>query len=235
MTGHRLTREATGMTAPEAPYDDNVPAPAPLRFVALVAPLLLLGYGVLRLIDGLDGTYGPDGVAWTVGHVLFGLAFVGLAVMIAQLRGLAPAAVGSGSRRLADAAAVTALAGVACFLWVTAGDLSGWLRATFPLPHPLYAVAPPLYLAGLLTLLVRLTVADRHRLPLWSPVLVLLSHIVIIMDLDLMPAAAALLLVGLAPLTWATPAPVDPATGPAGQVPGPAGHTPEPTGQATGP
>jgi hypothetical protein len=37
-------------------------------FVA--APALIFGYGVVRLIDGLDGEYGP-GLTWIIGHLLF--------------------------------------------------------------------------------------------------------------------------------------------------------------------
>jgi hypothetical protein len=42
----------------------------------LLAPAFTLGYGIVRIIDGLDGQYGP-GPAWTIGHLAFlaGLAF----------------------------------------------------------------------------------------------------------------------------------------------------------------
>src|SRR3712207_3367143 len=43
-------------------------ARSPTWFVA--APTLLFGYGVVRLVDGRDGAYGP-GLAWTIGHLLF--------------------------------------------------------------------------------------------------------------------------------------------------------------------
>ena len=46
-----------------------------VRRSALAAPVLLLAYGLLRLIDGLDGIHGP-GLAWTLGHLAFAAAMV---------------------------------------------------------------------------------------------------------------------------------------------------------------
>jgi hypothetical protein len=55
--------------------------PPLVRFSALVAPTLLLLYGLLRLIDGLDGDHGPA-LAWNLGHTLFFIAFVLFGVLI---------------------------------------------------------------------------------------------------------------------------------------------------------
>src|SRR5688572_28100479 len=48
----------------------------------IAAPLLVLTYGVLRIVDGLDGERGP-GPAWTVGHLAF-LAALGFFTWIFQ-------------------------------------------------------------------------------------------------------------------------------------------------------
>ena len=40
------------------------------RIAFIAAPLLVLAYGVIRILDGLDGSRGP-GLAWTSGHIAF--------------------------------------------------------------------------------------------------------------------------------------------------------------------
>ncbi|MGO4430608.1 hypothetical protein AB4Z54_70545, partial [Streptomyces sp. MCAF7] len=40
----------------------------PLAFIA--APLLVIVYGLIRILDGLDGERGP-GPAWMTGHLAF--------------------------------------------------------------------------------------------------------------------------------------------------------------------
>lgn len=72
------------------------------RFSLVAAPLLVLAYGVLRLLDGLDGSRGP-GFAWTAGHLAFMTALVLFVQIFWRLRAMA----GRGVLSTASAAAGT--------------------------------------------------------------------------------------------------------------------------------
>ena len=170
--------------------------PRLVRLCAFAAPSLMLVYGLLRLVDGLNGRR-HDGPAWDLGHLAFFAAIVLFAVLAVALRGLdRPAA---RWRRVAvDAATAAALFGAGCFLWVIAGDLSAGFHTAAPLPDALEVPGPLLFQLGLLVLLVRLVLA--RRLPAWSPVVVLLGFAAIGVNLDLLPLGAAMVLVALLPL-----------------------------------
>jgi len=174
------------------------PAPPLLRISAVAAPLLLLLYGVLRLVDGLDGDHGP-GLAWNAGHTLFLIAFVLFGVLIVGLRGLAPAST-TGQGIVVNTATAAGLIGVAGFLWVILCDLFERLEEAAPLPDPLYALSPLLFQLGLLALMVRPVTARPRRLPVWSPLLVFLGFVPIAVNLDLLPLGAILIAAGLSPL-----------------------------------
>jgi hypothetical protein len=154
-----------------------------MKILAIGGPLLLLAYGVLRLVDGRDGIYGP-GWAWNAGHVCFLVAFLMFASLAWRLRGVSPLA------------AVAALAGSAAFVWVILGDLFAALPG---LPDPLMIAGPLLFQFGMLALLTILAI--RRTVPLWSPLAVLAGFVLFMVDLDLLPLGALLLLAGLAPLT----------------------------------
>jgi hypothetical protein len=102
--------------------------------------------------------------------------------------------------------AVVAVAGAACFTWVTLGDLFDGVPA---LPDVLTLVGPPLFEVGALTLLVQLVVA--RRLTVWAPVLVFLGFVALAVNMELLPLASVLVGVGLAPLVRMEPAPARPA------------------------
>jgi len=170
--------------------------PRLVRICALAAPALMLVYGLLRVVDGLDGDR-HNGPAWDLGHLAFFVAIVLFAVLAVALRGLdRPAA--PASRVLVEAATVAVLFGAGCFLWVITGDLSEDFRSAAPLPEPLELIGPALFQVGLLVLLVRLVLA--RRLPVWSPVLALVGFAAIGINLDLLPLGAALVLAALLPL-----------------------------------
>lgn len=153
-----------------------------MKFLAIGGPLFLLIYGLLRLIDGLDGSHGP-GWAWNVGHAFFLVAFVMFGALVWRLRAVSLVA------------ATAALVGSAAFVWVILGDLFGDLPG---LPDPLMIAGPLLFQLGVLALLTILAV--RRRVPVWSPVLVLVGFALFMVNLDLLPLGALLLLAGLGSL-----------------------------------
>lgn len=173
--------------------------PRLVRFCALAAPALMLVYGLLRVVDGLDGDR-HNGPAWDVGHVAFFAAIVLFAVLAVALRGLDRPA-GTAPRVLVEAATVATLFGAGCFLWVITGDLSEGFRSAAPLPEALELAGPALFQIGLLILLVRLVLA--RRLPVWSPVAMLVGFAAIGVNLDLLPLGAALVVLALLPLALA--------------------------------
>jgi hypothetical protein len=175
--------------------------PPLVRFSALVAPTLLLLYGLLRLIDGLDGDHGPA-LAWNLGHTLFFIAFVLFGVLIVGLRRLVPATTGR-TRTIATLATVAGLFGVVCFLWVILGDLFAGFRAAAPLPDAVEMIGPLLFQLGVLTLLIMLAAARPRRLPVWSSLLVFVGFLLFAVNLDLIPIGALLVLAALAPLATA--------------------------------
>ncbi|MGW0860325.1 hypothetical protein [Streptomyces sp. NPDC002690] len=165
---------------------------------ALVAPLLLVLYGVLRLVDGLDGKHGP-GLAWNLGHSLFFAGFLLFGVVTFRLRRIALAAT-PGRRHLANVATAVSLFGIACFLRVILGDLFAALDDAAPLPDPLKLAGPLAFQLGLLVLLVLPVAAQPRALPVWSPLLVLAGFLLFSVHLDLLPVGGLLLTAGLLPV-----------------------------------
>ncbi|MEU1087867.1 hypothetical protein ACFYPN_03300 [Streptomyces sp. NPDC005576] len=170
---------------------------------ALVAPLLLVLYGVLRLVDGLNGSHGP-GLAWNLGHTFFFAGFLLFGVVTFPLRRLALAATPR-RRHAANAAAVVSLFGIACFLWVILGDLFAGLDTAAPLPGPLELAGPLAFQLGWLVLLVLPIAATPRSLPVWSPLLVLAGFLLFSVDLDLLPVGGLLVTAGLLPVARSGP------------------------------
>ncbi len=198
-----------GIPAPPVRSPDRL-----IRFSCLTAPALLLAYGVTRLIDGLDDSYGP-GPAWTIGHlfflagmVLFGVVLVGLCRQTPRLR------------VIAIGAAIVGVVGLLAFVRGIMIDLivgfRGIDRADMDRIYPRYDgwpggmptaftavfdnVGPALFIVGLLALTLQLAIVRPRRLPWWSPLLVALGFALITVDLDLMPVAGAVLLLALLPM-----------------------------------
>jgi hypothetical protein len=161
-----------------------------MRSITIVAPALMLGYGIARWIDGLDGSR-HNGPAWTIGHTMFFLAMVLFAVQAVGLARLA-------RDRLAIAvpAVAATVFGAACFLWVIVGDL--FPGFDHPLPALLENAGPALFVIGMVTLLGLQSFA--RRLPWWSPAAFLVGFVATSIQLDLLPFAAALILAGSIPV-----------------------------------
>ncbi|GAA1565382.1 hypothetical protein GCM10009789_18660 [Kribbella sancticallisti] len=183
--------------------------------VFLAAPALFIAYGIIRLLDGIDGEHGP-GLAWTTGHLLFLIGFLLYAVTLVALRGLLTRA-----RGLSLAAVIAGLVGVAAFVRVTVIDLIVGFRAVdhadksrvgdeydrwpgnLGVYDVLYTAGPLLFLAGLLTLAILLTRA--RLLPVWSPILLVAGFVLISANLDLMPLGGLALLLAMVPLARTSP------------------------------
>jgi hypothetical protein len=174
------------------------------RFAALAAPLLVLFYGIMRFVDGLDGDRG-NGLAWDVGHTAFFVAFVFYALLAVRLHREVPVATRK-QRTVRNVALGGALVGAAAFLWVTLTDLFSALDVS--LPDAAQAVLPALFVLGTVTLLAQAVAA--RLLPRWSPILVLVGFLAISVRLDTLPIAALVILCGLAPLAMGARRPVGP-------------------------
>ncbi len=172
----------------------------------VAAPLLLLAYGVIRIIDGLDGVRGP-GVAWTTGHLAFVLALALFIPIMWTMRRLA------GAGRAATAAAVTGFAGIAAltvqfgidlvlgFLADDKAEMSAMARSIMDLPGVtpvVYTFGPMLFYVAQVWLVVQLAV--RRQVKVWTPVLVLTDMILPFVDKDLIPIGAICLLISFVPL-----------------------------------
>jgi hypothetical protein len=160
-----------------------------MRSTTIAAPLLMLGYGIARWIDGFDGAR-HNGPAWPIGHTMFFVSIVLFAVQAVALTRLADGPL------IARTALAATLIGALCFLWVITGDLFSGFQES--LPGVLTAVGPPLFVLGMVTLLGLQAVA--RRLPFWSPIAFLIGYLAISFDLDLLPLAALVLVVAAIPV-----------------------------------
>lgn len=197
----------------------------PPRLAFLLAPLCLGTYGVIRILDGLDGSRGP-GLAWTAGHLFF---LAGLAFFVHAFRTMRTMA---GRTRLATTGFLVGTAGalavgvqfaidiVVGFLAADRAGMDGYYARIQGVPGvdaAFYSFGPMLFFAGQLVLVTLLAV--RHRVKPWAPVLVLVDTTLPFADKDLIPLGAALLLVSFAPLIRRRPAPESTSDTAAGVLP----------------
>jgi hypothetical protein len=182
----------------------------------VAAPALMFGYGVVRLIDGLDGEYGP-GPAWTIGHLLFLAGLVLFGCVVVRLRSLVPTTT-TARKVTASVAMVLALAGIVAFVRVIILDLMVGFQAAdnaemdvirddignVPgiLPEGVWDLGPLLFEVGLISLTIQLAVLHRRRLAAWSPVLIVIGFVCIMINLNLLPAGAVLFGLALSPVAW---------------------------------
>jgi len=182
----------------------------PLVFV--VAPALMIVYGLVRLLDGLDGQYGP-GLLWTLGHLAFLVALFLFGFVVFAARRM----IGGGM--VATIATVVGVAGLVCSIAQIgidivvglAADDKAAMRQMFGevqdvpgVALAVYGPGPALFYVGLLTLFVHLAVV-RAVAP-WAPVALLLAIGLAVASLDLLPVAGLLILVALMALARRAPA-----------------------------
>lgn len=178
----------------------------------LAGPVLMAGYGVVRLVGRAVGDYGP-GVWWTVAHLLFlagVLAFVPVFLGLRTLGGER-----GGGRVAGEAAAWTGLLGAAAVVVQAVIDLgAGFVAADkeamsemfdrvqgMPGVMPLvYTVVPMLFWLGLLTLVTLLAFLRRDLVRAWAPALVLAGTVVMAVSLDLLPVGALCIGAALLPV-----------------------------------
>jgi hypothetical protein len=176
------------------------------RTAFLAAPVLLGAYGVIRIIDGLDGSRGP-GPAWTIGHLAFLAAMVLFVPVFLAMRRMA------GRGVFATASTVAGLAGVAAlFAQFTIdivvgflasdragmGELFDRVQAVPGVSPVVYVGGPILFYLGQLALVIQLAAGRRVRF--WTPLLVLVDLILPFVDKNLIPIGATLLLISFIPL-----------------------------------
>lgn len=175
----------------------------------MVAPVLVLGYGSVRLLGGPDH---PPGPVWTVSHLMFLGAFVAFGLALPGVCALVGR--GLGARLAANVVGALAGLGVLAGIGQTVIDLgAGWRATDRPGMNVFYdkvygneflAVAfqefgPILFFVGLPVLVILLGVLRPRRLRAYAPVVVTVGMILPSVDLDLLPVAALLMGAGLVP------------------------------------
>lgn len=182
------------------------------RIVFLAAPLLTFAYGVIRILDGLDGSRGP-GLAWTTGHLAFMAALVMFLLVFGHLHRLAGRdALSTVTVAVASAGALALFTqfGIDVVAGLMADDRAGMSEITRSVRgNPIvslfvYDAGPYLFYVGLLALVARLAVA--RRIAAWTPVLVLFDLVMPLVDKDLIPVGAAVLLVSFVSIAKRIPA-----------------------------
>lgn len=177
------------------------------RSAFVIGPVLFGAYGVIRILDGIDGERGP-GLAWTAGHLCFlaGLAFFvrGFTAM-RSLAGRRDGWLTAGFvASLAGTVALTVQFGVDIVTGALAdshaemAELSDKFGSLPGAELAFYAVGPMFFFLGQIVLTLRLYAL--RRLPVWAPCLVFAASLAPFATKDLMPLAAAALLLGYAPL-----------------------------------
>ncbi|WP_244211177.1 hypothetical protein [Amycolatopsis kentuckyensis] len=176
------------------------------RLAFLLAPLCLGAYGVVRILDGLDGSRGP-GFAWTTGHLFFlaGLVFFVQAFRTMwTLAGRTRPATAGFAAGIAGALAVGVQFGIDIVVGFRSADRAGMdasftrIQNTPGVEAAFYSYGPMLFFVGMVVLVTLLAVG--RRVPWWAPVLVLVDVVLPLLDKDFIPVGAALLLIAFTPL-----------------------------------
>ncbi|MFH8515027.1 hypothetical protein ACH4CE_07880 [Streptomyces gelaticus] len=204
-----MTRMATGRQRQDGA---DGTAGVTVATALLAGPVLMAGYGVVRLVGRAVGDYGP-GVWWTAAHLLF---LAGVLAFVPVFLGLRRLAGERGGKRVAvEVAAWTGLLGTvavvvqavidlaAGFLAADKQAMSEMFRRVQDVPGVMpsvYTVVPVLFWLGLLALVTLLAFLRRDLVRAWAPVLVLAGTVLMAVSLDLLPAGALCLGVALLPV-----------------------------------
>ncbi|MEU8117883.1 hypothetical protein AB0C21_04155 [Spirillospora sp. NPDC049024] len=171
------------------------------RIAFVAAPVLTFTYGVIRILDGLDGSRGP-GLAWTTGHLAFIGALVFFAMTFHEIRRLA------GRGRLATGLVAAGYIGITTLIAQFTIDLVVGFRSadhaamdvmfdqvqSVPgVQQVVYGFGPLLFFVAQIGLVLQLAI--QRRVKAWMPVLVIADVLVPFVEKDLMPLGAACLLV----------------------------------------
>ena len=171
------------------------------RTAFVAAPVLTFTYGVIRILDGLDGSRGP-GLAWTTGHLAFIGALVFFAMTFHEIRRLA------GRGRLATGLVAAGYIGITTLITQFTIDLVVGFRSadhaamsvmfdqvqSVPgVQQVVYGSGPLLFFVAQIGLVLQLAI--QRRVKAWMPVLVIADVLVPFVEKDLMPLGAACLLI----------------------------------------
>src|SRR5262245_56459018 len=166
------------------------------RIPFIAAPVLMFAYGVIRILDGLDGERGP-GPAWTIGHLVFIVAMVMFLLVFGQLHRLAGRDTLSTVTLVVAAVGAVALIGqfgvdiVNGFLADDHAQMAEFSRSVHGNPLvalAVYDVGPYLFYAGQFVLVLQLAVT--RRIAGWTPVLLVADLVMPLVDKDLIPVGA---------------------------------------------
>jgi hypothetical protein len=168
-----------------------------VRDIAFVAaPVLLGGYGVVRLLT----EHGP-GIGWTVGHLLFlaGLVlFVPVLLTLGDRRGAAPVVAAVGLLGVAASAAQVVIDVV---VGLVANDRAG-MNVLYHQVQSVPGLLPAVYVIGpalFYVCLVVLATINWRVMGWWSPVLLAVGTGLTLLSLDLIPASAVCFLFAIGP------------------------------------
>ncbi|MFF0244146.1 hypothetical protein [Streptosporangium sandarakinum] len=171
------------------------------RIAFVAAPVLTFAYGVIRILDGLDGSRGP-GLAWTTGHLAFIGALVFFAVAFHEMRRLAGrgrSATGLASAGYVGIATLIAQFAIDIVLGFRSADhaamgvLFDQVQAVPGVQQVIYDFGPLLFFVAQIGLVLQLAI--QRRVKAWTPVLVVADVLVPFVEKDLMPLGAAFLLI----------------------------------------
>lgn len=194
-------RQGFARICPAAPLS-MIMGMTPTRVSLIAAPLCMFGYGVLRMVGRLHGSYGP-GPWWQAAHLA---AIVGTALFVPAVWGL---------RRmlragpLRESVVVITMIGLVTSVVQFAVDFASSVNAADhatlsartaqfqSLPGAnlaFYQVGPPLLYVGLVAIAALLAAAGRMQW--WQAGLVLVGAVLPVISLNLLPVAALAMLVG---------------------------------------
>jgi hypothetical protein len=168
----------------------------------IAGPVLIGAYGIIRIISH----HHAPGIAWTLGHVCFGLGMLAFIPVLRMLRRLAGARISGAILEWLGYCGIAALviqavidiwvAGISADRTVMNGHYQH-IQSIAGVNALVYTVVPVFFYIGFLGLAV--LAAVRHKVGPMAPLLVLTGIALAASSLDLLPVAAACFAVALLP------------------------------------